>query len=420
MHVASGHIARRVLTWVLLESGLDPGSAARDFVDQQPATHRLSFQRLADEEPAEAAVTFTPQCEPWQVGVTVRTEASWLAERMETLLASYAATGGGSYRDEAVHREQRRHDGEALDRALAANGLPPIAADRRARRIDPATARVLKEVYERNHGHDARLAVLFALQAPKTPKPVKRELAAWLIERFPLFEHRRLRGEIGGALVDLAGVDDVDRLVALIDDERLGPWRGVLLSALLATKTPAAASVLVRHLQGPLRLEALAGLQKLGRAASDHAPAVASLLGDADAEVRRSARRTLRALVPDAADLERGRDLATSKRAPPEGYEEWSTNLDLGDLNDALRTLGSHLDSGLGEPVANAIVAVAERLRVDQSRRFELKVTIRGVATDVFLTLVLDDVDSLAFYIFAPPPVLEQMQAAWKGSHFDE
>ena len=424
MQVTSGCTIYRLFVWILLEAGLetDDCDTALKLTPDRERTTVLRFQRIEDEPPAEAEVTLKPESEAWRVTVMVRTNARWLAERFEALLTSYAATPGGGYRDQSIIEERRRQDAAAPASALTLRGLPPITADGRARGLDEATARVLIEVYETNPSVDARREVLFALQAPKTARPLKRMLAAWLMEQFARFDGRRHRSEIGCALMDLAGPQDADRLVALVEDPRLGQSRDVLLLVLAVLKAPRAASVLGRQLEGPLRLAALQGLKKLGKAACDQACAVEPLLADKDPEVRRAARSTLKRISPEVGVGGRPKTshVVSATMAAPNGFADWSTNLDLDDLADAIVVLGSPLDAGLGPVEASEVIAVVDGMKIDQTRLFRFPVTAGDTHAEVFLKVYLDDEESPDLYVFAAPNVLNRMLTAWQTSRFHE
>jgi hypothetical protein len=421
-----GDLPARLVTWVLLESGLDPQESGRFFDMQHPrrpsngpvsGSYRFALSESSEESCSVSLSTRSPTDKVIHVCVEVASHD--LASRLRSLFEQYEATvDGESYRDFAAISAAQAADARRVEQALTAARLTPPSADRRQRRLDEQTARVLMEVFAVG-GHRARSAVLFKLQAPRTPRPVKSALGDWLIREFPKFENRRLRGEIGAALIDLVRPEHGERLVALMADERLRSSRSALCLPLAMSKCPSAGEVLSELLGGELRLAALHGLAKLGKAAAAEASAVEQFVQHPDPAVRRIAEKVLVRMGAVAPNPPEPAHLVKDKsEGPPVRDREWSVNLDSVELEEALGVIGSAFDEGFGQPEIAEVVAVADRMMVDQVRQFRFPVRIGNTRSDVWIGLFMDDEEAPDLYVYAEPDVLGRVDAAWRRSRF--
>jgi hypothetical protein len=335
------------------------------------------------------------------------------------LFRQYAATSDGeSYRDFEAIAEAQKADAARVDLALAAAGCASISADRRGRRIDEKTARVLMDVFPRGGNH-ARTGILFLLQAPRTPRATKRVLGAWLLAEFPKFENRRLRGHVGAALLDLVCAEHGPRLTALVLDQRLGASRGALCLPLAMAKEPSAPSALASLLDGDLCPSALHGLARLGPKAAAHAGAVEPLLRHGDPAVRRLARKVLARMGVRGEPPSAGAHLVKGRNAgPPPGLSEWSTNLDACELEEALGVLGSAVDGGFGQGEISEVVAAADNREVDQARKFRFPIRLGEAAYDLWLGISMDDEEAPDLYLESAPEVVKRIDTAWRASRF--
>lgn len=426
MNRIEGALPARLVQWVLLEAGLDPEESTRFFDLQhpkRPTNGSVSGEfRFAPSEDVEEVCHVTisarsPSGKVVHVGVDAPSDD--VAARLRSLFHQYEPSSDGeSYRDFDAISAAQRADSRRADDALAAAGLEPLAKDRTHRRIDERTARALIDVFV-SGGHHARLAVLFALQAPRTSKLVKRMLGDWLLSEFPKFENRRHRGQIGAALLDLVCPEHGDALVALIKDDRLRTSRAALCLPLAMSKAPRAAEILAGLLGGDLREAALHGLAKLGKVAAPQTAAVEPLVRDPDAEVRRLAKKVLVRLGATAPAARGPVHLVTNKAGgPPADSVEWSVNLDAADLEEALGVVGSAFEEGIGSPEIREVVAVADAMKVDEQRQFRFAVHIGGRSTEVWLGLLMGDEEAPDLYLFARSDDVSRVDAAWRRSRF--
>jgi hypothetical protein len=407
----------------MLEAGLDPQQLGEAHALRGRSMTRVlgsfTFQSAESDPVVEAVISLTPGDSAKLVKIEVEAGASRLIERFRALLGTYAANPDGeTYRDQRAVEERAGQAWKALDRALEAAGAAPIPEDRRGRSLDAPTAQVLMQVYETNPGFRARDRVLFALQSPKTGRPVKNRLATWLVEQFPRFENRRHRGQIACALLDLAGPVQADGLAALIGEAGLGASRALLLEVLGKTKAPSAPRVLAGQLGGPLKIGALRGLRHLGAKAVEHAVAVQELLHDSQPEARRLARQALQRMGIDVEPPPAPVHLVKGKARPPGTLVEWSVNLDLDDLADALGVVGSTVDTGLGAQEVAEVTAIVESLRPDQTRTFKFPVSRAGRDSEVWVEVFMDDVNAPDLYVYAEADLAKRLTAAWGKSRF--
>jgi len=423
--VVVGEILRRHFVWVLLEAGLDP--------EQLPETHALydsiqcdgaagallRFQSTEEEAVAVAAIKLAGGGGPKLVRIEATCGSEALAKRLAGLFGAYAGSQDGeSYRDQHRIDDEDSLAWRAPERALIAAGCPPIPCDRRTRKLDSVAAAVLMNVYETSVAFRARERVLFLLQAPKTGNQVKDLLGRWLIDQFPRFENRRHRDQIGCALLDLVCPGHVDALARLIANESLGASRSVLCSVVGKTRTLSGAQVLATQLGGSLAAPALNGLAVLGPRAAGEASAVRAILSDSRPAVRRLAKRALQRMGLAVEPSPSISHLISGESSPPAQYVEWSVNLDIDDLADALGVVGSVTQGGFGTAGAAEIASVVEAMRVDEIRRFKFPVQFRGEPYEIWLSVFLDDNDSPDLWLAAHPDLVLEVETAWRKSRF--
>src|SRR5207247_2276994 len=134
--------------------------------------------------------------------------------------------------------------------------------------------------------------------------------------------------------------------------------------------------------------------------AINHADKIKKFLRHSDGDFRRAARKLLNKLgvkteIPPAPP-----PVHLFKGSIPRGLEEWSTNLDMDELAPNLQRLAQAVDKGFGQREMAEVASVAEGMHHDQTRTFKFPISAAGQKADLFIEILIDDIDSpdLAFY----------------------
>lgn len=232
-------------------------------------------------------------------------------------------------------------------------------------------------------------------------------VARWLIKLFET--DRDPCSQVGVRIWELAVPRIADDLIRLIQDRKHGENRGILCLALTKTKHPRSAEVIASVLgeEGMTRwaLEALGKLK-----AAEHANMVRKFLRDPDADIRREAKRTLKKMglpveVPPLAV-----HLIKNRRLLPTGLDEWSTNLDIEDLQPTLEAVAKCVEKGFGHQEIAEVAGVVDEMKHDQTKAFRFPVSANGQNGEVWLVIFMDDVDSPDLEIHASPKLIQKLE----------
>ena len=98
--------------------------------------------------------------------------------------------------------------------------------------------------------------------------------------------------------------------------------------------------------------------------------------------------------------------IKNSTRIPAE-LEEWSTNLDMEELEPALRKLSSRVGAGFGRSETSEIIAVVEDMKVEQTRAFRFPIKFENKKADLFVEIFTDDLNSPDVAIYSDPALIK-------------
>jgi hypothetical protein len=233
--------------------------------------------------------------------------------------------------------------------------------------------------------------------------------ARWLIKLFET--DRNPDSQVGVRIWELAIPQIADNLIRLIQDRRHSENRGVLCLALTKTKHPRSAEVIASVLgeEGITRwaLEALGKLK-----AAEHANIVRKFLRDPNADIRREAKRTLKKMGLPVEIPPPAVHLIKNRRLLPKDLEEWSTNLDMEDLEPTLQTLSKCVDSGFGQREIAEVAGVMDEMKHDQTKAFRFPISAHGKTDEVWLVVFMDDIDSPDLEIHASSKLIQKLNSA--------
>ena len=233
-------------------------------------------------------------------------------------------------------------------------------------------------------------------------------VARWLIQLFETV--REHESQIGVRIWELASRDIADDLIRLIEEPRHGENRGVLCLALAKTKHPRAAEVIASVLgQEGMTRWALEALGKLK--AVEQAGAVRAFLDDPDGDIRREAKKTMKKIGLPIETPPAAVHLVKNRRSLPKGLEEWSSNLDMEDLEPTLQALGKCIEDGFGPKEIAEVVAVAEEMKAEQTKAFCFPISANGKKGELWVVVFMDDEDSPDLAIHANAEVIKKLDA---------
>lgn len=199
--------------------------------------------------------------------------------------------------------------------------------------------------------------------------------------------------QLGIRIWDLAVPQIADDLIRIIQEPRHGENRGALCLALAKTKHPRAAEVIASVLgQEGITRWALEALGKLKSA--EHAEQAREFLSDANSDIRREAKKTLKKMGLPVETPPPPAHLVKNRRLLPKGLEEWSMNLDMEDLEPTLQALARNIESGFGTKEIAEVIAVAGEMEPDQTKAFRFPILEERKPAEVWLVIFMDDIDA--------------------------
>jgi len=206
-------------------------------------------------------------------------------------------------------------------------------------------------------------------------------VVAWLLKEFEA--EWRIDDQICVTLWTMATPAIADDLIRLIKDRRYEDQRWVLAWGWPKPRTREPPTSSHRFLAGNQHADGAGGIGQ--GAGAEVRPRIREFLKDPDSDVRREAKRTLKKLGFPVETPPPPVHLVKARRSVPKGLEEWSTNLDMEDLNPTLEKLAECVDSGFGKQEIAEVAGVADEMKVDQTRVFRFPVTTKAGSGEVWL-----------------------------------
>ena len=249
--------------------------------------------------------------------------------------------------------------------------------------------------------HDIR-SLLTEESVAKADRPF---VVAWLMKEFE--SDFRIDDQICVKLWTMATPAIADDLIRLIKDRRYGDQRWVLCLGLAKTKDSRAADVIASILgQG---INTRGALEALGKVpAQKYVKRIKEFLKDPDSDIRREAKRTLKKLGFPVETPPPPIHLVKKRSAIPKALEEWSSNLDIEDLNPTLMKLSQCVDSGFGKQEIAEVTGVVDEMKPDQTKTFRFPVAGRGQETELWLVVFMGDIDTPDLAVHTRPDVIER------------
>jgi len=233
----------------------------------------------------------------------------------------------------------------------------------------------------------------------------------WLIKEFENERDPFERDQLSLRIWENAVPQVADKIIRVLKDKRFGGSRSFLSLALAKTKDARAAATIAAVL-GEQDM-AYAGIQALAKLnAKQHADLIKEFLGDPDADVRREAKKALKKFGMSVEATPPPKHLIKNSTRIPHTLEEWSTNLDMAELEPVLEKLSRLVEGGFGKTEMAEVVGVAEEMRVDQTRAFRFPIKFERKRTEVFVGIFMDDINSPDVEIHAVPALIKSFSAA--------
>lgn len=128
------------------------------------------------------------------------------------------------------------------------------------------------------------------------------------------------------------------------------------------------------------------------------------------ADVRREAKKALKRLgfpveIPPAPV-----HLVKNQKRLPAGLEEWSSNLDIEDLNRTLEAFAKCVDAGFGPQEIAEINGIVDEMKHNQTKSFCFPVTASSQNSDAWIILFMDDLESPDLAIHAHPDLIQKLE----------
>jgi len=317
-------------------------------------------------------------------------------------------------RKEGVAAAKEEHETlyDHFRKILEPDGVKPEDVEANKVTLSRRAQEELMALCDQTH-HANRGPVYWQFTKSQIPKEDRAFVAHWLLKQFAAEKDPYTRSDISTVFLnhrDLALRELADDVIPLIKDSRYGVSRSGMIHLLTKIRHPRAAeviaSVMDEHL---LAWSALNGLGQLK--AKQYEPQVRKYLRDADSEIRLQARRALKKMGCVVEVPPPPVHLVKNRRLLPKGLEEWSTNLDMGDLHPTLEKLAQCVEAGFGEQEIAEVIGVAEETRHDQTKALRFPVTTQGQESELWVIIFMDDIDSPDLCIHGRPELIQKFAA---------
>ncbi len=334
--------------------------------------------------------------------LNVEVDDQVIGEKIRETLTRYSAENHG----QSVANEEREALWAKIDKILESAGITRDQLDRQqATHTRDSLQALMKLCEEVPHPRQGEVIHMFWKPIAKADRAF---VARWMVNFFANEKDPFERAQIGVNIDKLVGPEITDDLIRLIKDERYGWSRSGLCMALAKTKDSRAADVMESVLaQDGMTRWALESLGKLK--ASHHVEAVRKFLRHPNADVRREAKKALKRLGFPVEIPPPPVHLVKKRRPLPEGLEEWSTNLDIEDLNPTLEALAKCVEAGFGNQEIAEINGVVDEMKHSQTKTFCFPINSEGQSSEAWVELFMDDIDSPDLAIYARPKLIEKL-----------
>ena len=394
--------------WTMRAAGVEMG-----------AYQELYFQVIEKKAKLPAVVTcpYFLSDEPVNVQITVLTFAHFkievadeeIGKKIQAELLRYTANN----RAMAIADEEHKALYARIGKILEPDGVTPEDVEANKVTLSRRAQEKLMALCDETH-HAHRGKVYWQFTKCQIPKEDRAFVARWLLKRFTVEKDPCVRNDISTVFLnhrDLVWRELAEDVIPLIRNSRYGVSRSGLIDVLVKTRHPQGADVIASVLdQDRMAWSALHGLGQLK--AKQYEPQIRKYLRHADSEIRLGAKRALKKMGCLVETAPPPVHLVKNRKLLPKGLEEWSTNLDMGDLKPTLEKLAECVDAGFGRMEIAEVVGVAEETRHDQTRAFRFPVTAQGQGSELWVVVFMDDIDSPDLYVFARPEIIQKFEAS--------
>ena len=316
---------------------------------------------------------------------------------------------------EALEEQEHKALFSKIDNILQRDGVTSSEIQRSCVNLSRQTLELLMRLCEEAAETGRQNSVYWVFWHPVIAKTDKVFVSRWMVRFFESEKDPFERAQISVNLDKLAVPEIADDLIRLIKDRRYGDARGGLCTALAKTRDTRAAEVIASVLgQEDVTRWALECLGKLQ--AVQHLEEIKRYLRHPNSDISREAKKTMKKLgfpielPPPAVHLIKNR------RTVPKGLEEWSLNLDLGNLKPTLEKLGQCIDDGFGVREIDEVAGVADAMKHDQTKLFCFPIISDQREKELWLELFMDDIDSPDLSIHSVPEVVGRFSSLVRSS----
>lgn len=397
----------RLSVWALRSAGLVVDEYQKLFFDvldrKASLPGEVGCPYIFSDAPISARITVRSFGQP-VADLTVEVDDNAIGQKIQEKLVHYSEENRG----QLVANKERDALWKKIDGILERSGITRDQLDRQqATHTRDSLRSLMKLCEEVPHPRQGEVIHMFWKPIAKADRTF---VARWLVNFFANERDPFERAQIGVNLDKLAVPEIADDLIRLIKDQRYGWSRSGLCAALVKTKDSRAAEVIASVLaENEMSRWALEALGKLK--ASQHVVAVRIFLRHPNADVRREAKKTLKKLGFPVEIPPPPVHLVKNRRLLPEGLEEWSTDLDIEDLNPTLEALAKCVEAGFNKQEIAEINGVVDEMKHDQTKTFCFPINVRGQNSEAWVELFMDDIDSPDLAIYARAELIQKLSS---------
>lgn len=378
----------------------------------------LQYDHRQEELPKSVVCYCTLHGAPQPVRMTFYTTMPWariqfevddatLGNEIRQKLLVYATENQNG----AIYKQW--HTRQVTNEILARHGLDMGGIQMGEGMMSRECIEELMQHFEALELHSCRRDVSWLFKSRVLPKPEQVRVAKWLVSHLAKVRNVDDGTYIVEQLYNEFPIREIaDDLIRLLKDQNFKGRDWALFSVFARTKDKRVLEVALWLLDAVpgdnyMTQHALAAIGR--RKAKQHVERVRPYLKHASAEVRREAKKVMKAIgfpvdaPPPPVHL-------VKKGALPKKLEEWSANLDMEQVEPVLKALAKSVESGFGAQEIAEVNGVLEEMKGEQTKAFRFPVTACGANHDVWLVIFMDDVDSPDLEIHSAPELIAKLE----------
>lgn len=269
---------------------------------------------------------------------------------------------------------------------------------------------ILMKEYEKQEAPDNKSDVVRFLIDVKLPKNDRPRVSRWLIDQFTNMWPDIVRWDLGYALSYHAVPEYQKEIERIVLNRKYGHHRECFCPALITSRHPDAANILVKALEDPtVCREAIEQLGKLK--ATEHATSIKRLLKSNDSQIRREAKKALKRMGMPVEIPPKPVHLIKKRPAKMKaGFEEWGENLEMDDMPKMLELLADVAGPKFDDRCVAEVLGVVEEMQADRTKIFKFSISLWN---EFWLEIFMDDIDSPDVAIWGPEKLVKKFGLAW-------